>query len=135
VIKITVIKMVLNQHSKLILCLILVFQLGYLGKKMRFSPAILVRAFSTNVAVQESLPEEVVEASFMIKSASIKEFSLSKGLNADPLFKERMIEYLYPVRFSESSSVLVARTEEMKFEPCKVLEVKKSIGIYDCTNK
>lgn len=118
-----------------VLYLILLVQLVALGKKMKFSVAILTHAFSTNVAVIESLPSDVVDASALISRHSIKDFALSKTLGSDHLFRQRIVEYNYPARFNVNSTTMIAKTDEKEFSGCKEIDVKNSIGVYDCTQK
>lgn len=124
------------------LYLLLLAQLIGLSQLAGFSTNILRNAFAPEVALEESLSRSVLEASELFKKHSVTDFAISQKDLKDSLFKFRMIEYHYPIRFHNRSSVVVTQVASVlasnideEFERCTLLERKKYLAMVKCEYK
>mgnify|MGYP003389131215 CR=1 FL=1 len=111
-----------------LICLIKLFHIGYY--RGNFSTNFLLHSFEKNFANNVAVNENILEAHGLIKKSKITNFTLSNKLILSGYFRQRIVEFSYPIRFEKNSRFIVALTDS-KIN-CKVKLESEKIKLYEC---
>ena len=111
-----------------IICLIKLFHIGYY--RVNFSTYLLLHAFEKDFANNLAVSDNVLEAHQLIKQSSIPDFNLSNNLILNDYFKQRIVEFSYPIRLNENSKFIIAPSD-LKLN-CKINLESERIKLYEC---
>jgi hypothetical protein len=94
---------------------------------------ILDDPFNNQVAINRSyLPREVLTIDQLAKTEGLKDFRLGSKLKSDPLIYQRTIEFLYPIKESETSSILFEFFDAPVDESCRLFANVQKLALYEC---
>ena len=82
--------------------------------------------FANNLAVNQN----VLEAHGLIKKSNIADFNLSNNLNLSGYFRQRIVEFSYPIRFNKNSKFIIALSDSRL--NCKVKLESERIKLHEC---
>ena len=89
--------------------------------------------FNNQVAIDRSyLPGEVLTINQLAKTKGLKDFRLGSKLKSDPLIYQRTIEFLYPIKESETSPILFEFLDASVDESCRLLANVQKVALYEC---
>ena len=109
-----------------------IFQIYYLfDKRSNFQTEILKNPFKRDSHANLTLPDIVIEANQILKSKNIISFNLSENIKKDMYLYQRIIEFNYPIKFSENSKFFITPFEENK-KNCEKISEKKLVSLYKC---
>ena len=111
-----------------IICLIKLFHIGYY--RINFSTNLLFHAFEKDYANNLAVSDNVLEAHELIKKSNILDFNLSNNLNLNSYFRQRIVEFSYPIRFNKNSKFLIALSDSNL--NCKVILESERIKLHEC---
>ena len=111
-----------------IICLIKLFHIGYY--RINFSSNLLFHAFEIDFANNLAVTEDVLEAHELIKKSKIPDFNLSKNLNLNNYFRQRIVEFSYPIRFNKNSKFVIALPDSKL--NCKIKLESERIKLHEC---
>jgi len=111
-----------------IICLIKLFHIGYY--RINFSSNLLLHAFEKDFANNLAVTEDVLEAHELIKKSKIPDFNLSKNLNLNNYFRQRIVEFSYPIRFNKNSKFVIALPDSKL--NCKIKLESERIKLHEC---
>lgn len=111
-----------------LICLIKLFHIGYY--RIHFSPNLLFHTFERDFANNKAVSDIVLEANQLIEKAKIVDFNLSNNLILDDYFKQRIVEFSYPIRLNENSKFIIAPSD-LKLN-CKINLESERIKLYEC---
>ena len=72
----------------------------------------------------------MLEAYQLIKKSKIPDFNLSNNLNLSGYFRQRIVEFSYPIRFDKNSKFVIALSDSRL--NCKVKLESERIKLYEC---
>ena len=122
------------KNNKLIIFFFIlgIFQIYYLfDKRSNFQIEILKNPFKRDSHANLTLPDIVIEANQILKSKNIISFNLSENIKKDMYLYQRIIEFNYPIKFSENSKFFITPFEENK-KNCEKISEKKLVSLYKC---
>ena len=111
-----------------IICLIKLFHIGYF--RVNFSTNLLFNSFEKDFANNSAVNENILEAHGLIKKSNISAFNLSNNLILSGYFRQRIVEFSYPIRFDKSSKFIVALSNSKI--SCKIKLQSEKIKLYEC---
>ena len=111
-----------------IICLIKLFHIGYY--RVNFSTNLLFHSFEKDFANNLAVTENVLEAHELIKKSNIHDFNLSNNLNLSSYFRQRIVEFSYPIRFNKNSKFIIALSDSNL--NCKVKLESERIKLHEC---
>ena len=111
-----------------IICLIKLFHIGYY--RINFSTNLLFHAFKKDFANNLAVTENVLEAHELIKKSDIHDFNLSNNLNLSSYFRQRIVEFSYPIRFNKNSKFVIALPDSKL--NCKIKLESERIKLHEC---
>ena len=111
-----------------IICLVKLFHIGYY--RVNFSTNLLLHSFDKDFANNLAVNQNVLEAHGLIKKSNIPDFNLSNNLNLSGYFRQRIVEFSYPVRFDENSKFIIALSDSRI--NCKIKIESERIRIHEC---
>ncbi len=111
-----------------IICLIKLFHIGYY--RINFSSNLLLHAFEKDFANNLAVTEDVLEAHELIKKSKIPDFNLSNNLNLNNYFRQRIVEFSYPIRFNKNSKFVIALPDSKL--NCKIKLESERIKLHEC---
>ena len=111
-----------------LICLIKLFHIGYY--RIHFSPNLLFHAFERDFANNKAVSDIVLEANQLIEKAKIVDFNLSNNLILNDYFKQRIVEFSYPIRLNKNSKFIIAPSD-LKLN-CKINLESERIKLYEC---
>ena len=112
----------------LLVCVLKLFHIGY--KRVHFSTDLLFNAFVKNFGSEMALQEYVLEANKLIIDNQLINFDLSNNLKSNGYFKQRIVEFSYPVKLSEKSKFKITYLKEKV--NCNLLSKSKKFKLYEC---
>jgi hypothetical protein len=107
----------------------IVLLLAAFASQWQGSRSVMASAFTPG-AGSDALPPRVVAIRALIEQHP-GDFQLSPGLQ-DRETWQRTVEYLYPVRVSESSRRVLAASGDAAMSACRLVESAGDIALYDC---
>ncbi len=111
-----------------IICLIKLFHICYY--RINFSSNLLFHAFEKDFANNLAVTEDVLEAHELIKKSKIPDFNLSNNLNLNNYFRQRIVEFSYPIRFNKNSKFVIALPDSKL--NCKIKLESERIKLHEC---
>ena len=99
--------------------------------RSNFQIEILKNPFKRDSHANLTLPDIVIEANQILKSKNIISFNLSENIKKDMYLYQRIIEFNYPIKFSENSKFFITPFEENK-KNCEKISEKKLVSLYKC---
>tara|TARA_B100000470_G_C19587440_1_gene300596 strand:+ start:225 stop:608 length:384 start_codon:yes stop_codon:yes gene_type:complete len=111
-----------------LICLIKLFHIGYY--RIHFSPNLLFHTFERDFANNKAVSDIVLEANQLIEKAKIVDFNLSNNLILNDYFKQRIVEFSYPIRLNKNSKFIIAPSD-LKLN-CKINLESERIKLYEC---
>ena len=112
----------------LLICLIKLFHIGYY--RINFSTNLLFYTFKKDFANNQAVSDNVLEAYQLIRKSKISNFNLSNKLYSNGYFKQRIVEFSYPIRLDTNSQFVLALSDSRL--TCKVKLESKRIKLYEC---
>jgi len=112
----------------LLICLIKLFHIGYY--RINFSTNLLFYTFKKDFANNQAVSDNVLEAYQLIRKSKISNFNLSNKLYLNGYFKQRIVEFSYPIRLDTNSQFVLALSDSRL--TCKVKLESKRIKLYEC---
>ena len=112
----------------LLICVLKLFHIGY--KRVHFSTDLLFNSFVKNFGSEMALQEYVLEANKLIIDNQLINFDLSNNLKSNGYFKQRIVEFSYPVKLSEKSKFKITNLKEKV--NCNLLSKSKKFKLYEC---
>ena len=112
----------------LLACAIKLFHIGY--KRVHFSTDLLFNSFVKNFGSEMALQDYVLEANKLITDNQLINFDLSNNLKSNGYFKQRIVEFSYPVKLSEKSKFKITNLKEKV--NCNLLSKSKKFKLYEC---
>ena len=111
-----------------VICLIKLFHIGYY--RINFSTNLLFYTFKKDFANNQAVSDNVLEAYQLIRKSKISNFNLSNKLYLNGYFKQRIVEFSYPIRLDANSQfVLALLNEELS---CSVRLKTQRLKLYEC---
>ena len=110
------------------ICLIKLFHIGYY--RINFSTNLLFYTFKKDFANNQAVSDNVLEAYQLIRKSKISNFNLSNKLYLNGYFKQRIVEFSYPIRLDTNSQFVLALSDSRL--TCKVKLESKRIKLYEC---
>ena len=111
-----------------VICLIKLFHIGYY--RINFSTNLLFYTFKKDFANNQAVSDNVLEAYQLIRKSKISDFNLSNKLYSNGYFKQRIVEFSYPIRLDANSQFVLASSDSRL--TCKVKLESKRIKLYEC---
>ena len=111
-----------------VICLIKLFHIGYY--RINFSTNLLFYTFKKDFANNQAVSDNVLEAYQLIRKSKISNFNLSNKLYLNGYFKQRIVEFSYPIRLDANSQFVLALSDSRL--TCKVKLESKRIKLYEC---
>ena len=111
-----------------VICLIKLFHIGYY--RINFSTNLLFYTFKKDFANNQAVSDNVLEAYQLIRKSKIYDFNLSNKLYSNGYFKQRIVEFSYPIRLDTNSQFVLALSDSRL--TCKVKLESKRIKLYEC---
>ena len=111
-----------------IICLIKLFHIGYY--RINFSTNLLFHSFEEDFANNLAVTENVLEADELIKKSNIPDFNLSNNLYSSGYFRQRIVEFSYPIRFNKNSKFVIDLYDSKL--NCNVILESERIKLYEC---
>ena len=111
-----------------VICLIKLFHIGYY--RINFSTNLLFHAFEKDFANNQAVSDNVLETYQLIKQSKIPDFNLSNNLNLSGYFRQRIVEFSYPIRFDKNSKFVIALSDSRL--NCKIKLESERIKLYEC---
>ena len=112
----------------LLICLIKLLHIGYY--RINFSTNLLFYTFKKDFANNQAVSDNVLEAYQLIRKSKISNFNLSNKLYLNGYFKQRIVEFSYPIRLDTNSQFVLALSDSRL--TCKVKLESKRIKLYEC---
>ena len=94
------------------------------------NPNLLFQAFERDSGKNKAVSDIVLEANQLIKKAKIVDFNLSNSFISNAYFKQRIVEFSYPIRLNENSKFIIAPSD-LKLN-CKINLESERIKLYEC---
>ena len=110
------------------ICLIKLLHIG--SQRIHFSPNILFHSFEKNYSDNLAVSDIIIEGNKLIKKINKSNFNLSNKLYSDGYFRQRIIEFSYPIRLDANSQFVLALSDSRL--TCKVKLESKRIKLYEC---
>ena len=111
-----------------IICLIKLFHIGYY--RINFSTNLLFYTFKKDFANNQAVSDNVLEAYQLIRKSKISDFNLSNKLYSNGYFKQRIVEFSYPIRLDANSQFVLALSDEEL--NCGVRLKTQRLKLYEC---
>ena len=121
-------KNLLFLFAVLSICLIKLLHIG--SQRIHFSPNILFHSFEKNYADNLAVSDIIIEGNKLIKKNNKSNFNLSNKLYSNGYFKQRIVEFSYPIRLDTNSQFVLALSDSRL--TCKVKLESKRIKLYEC---
>ena len=112
----------------LLICLIKLFHIGYY--RINFSTNLLFYTFKKDFANNQAVSDNVLEAYQLIRKSKISDFNLSNKLYSNGYFKQRIVEFSYPIRLDANSQFVLALSHEEV--SCSVRLKTQRLKLYEC---
>ena len=112
----------------LLICLIKLFHIGYY--RINFSTNLLFYTFKKDFANNQAVSDNVLEAYQLIRKSKISNFNLSNKLYLNGYFRQRIVEFSYPIRFDANSQFVLALSHEEL--SCSVRLKTQRLKLYEC---
>ncbi len=112
----------------LLVCIIKLFHIGY--KRVHFSSDLLINSFKENYGKEVVLEKNILEANKLILDNKIKNFNLSSNLKLNHYFKQRIVEFSYPVKLNKNSKFIITSNKENL--NCKLKSTSEKLKLYEC---
>jgi hypothetical protein len=91
-----------------------------------------VKDLQTPLAGEYVLPPEVQVMIALLRTSRVETFRYSAAIQANLLFRQRLVEGAYPLRVTETSHFLVYFLDEPMPGVCKTLAVREGVAIAHC---
>ena len=111
-----------------VICLIKLFHIGYY--RINFSTNLLFYTFKKDFANNQAVSDNVLEAYQLIRKSKISDFNLSNKLYSNGYFKQRIVEFSYPIRLDANSQFVLALSHEEL--SCSVRLKTQRLKLYEC---
>ena len=111
-----------------VICLIKLFHIGYY--RINFSTNLLFYTFKKDFANNQAVSDNVLEAYQLIRKSKISNFNLSNKLYLNGYFKQRIVEFSYPIRLDANSQFVLALSHEEV--SCSVRLKTQRLKLYEC---
>ncbi len=111
-----------------VICLIKLFHIGYY--RINFSTNLLFYTFKKDFANNQAVSDNVLEAYQLIRKSKISNFNLSNKLYLNGYFKQRIVEFSYPIRLDTNSQFVLALSHEEL--SCSVRLKTQRLKLYEC---
>ena len=110
------------------ICLIKLIHIG--SQRINFSPNIFFNSFEKNYADNLAVSDIIIEGNKLIKKINKSNFNLSNKLYSDGYFRQRIIEFSYPIRLDANSQFVLALSHEEL--SCNVRLKTQRLKLYEC---
>ena len=110
------------------ICLIKLFHIG--SQRINFSPNIFFHSFEKNYGDNLAVSDIVIEGNKLIKKINKSNFNLSNKLYSNSYFKQRIVEFSYPIRLDANSQFVLALSHEEL--SCSVRLKTQRLKLYEC---
>ena len=119
--------------TKFFLLILCVLQIFYIFQyRSGFQLEVIKNPFKKNSGIYYAVSSEVIESRDIIEKNQLKSFNLSKKLKENTYLYQRIIEFNYPLRLTESSKYIFYLNDEIIPDYCEVLEASESLKITKC---
>jgi hypothetical protein len=105
------------------------FQLGY---KILAEEKIAGSAFLPSSGIVESVSPELISMKSWAKKYRIKNFTVTEELDNVGFYKERIAEFLYPIRAEKNSPWIFASSHFQAPPKCHLKEKESGVALYEC---
>ncbi len=112
----------------IIVCVLKLVQIGY--SRINFSTDILLNSFKKNYGEHIALKKDIIEAKKLLIENEITNFNLSEELMSNGYFKQRIVEFSYPIRLNETSKAVISLRN--KSNKCKLKSKLNDLKLYEC---
>ena len=110
------------------ICLIKLLHIG--TQRIHFSPNILFHSFEKNYNDNLAVFDIIIEGNKLVKKINKSNFNLSNKLYSDGYFRQRIIEFSYPIRLDANSQFVLALSHEEL--SCGVRLKTQRLKLYEC---
>ena len=113
---------------------LILLQLTLIAHRVNFSFNTFSNFYIKNIAIKESVRDySVVETAEYIKKNKLKDFTFKNFENSesDESFKERLISFVYPIKFFGNSKNIISKEKIIKSN-CKIKLELTNVNIYEC---
>ena len=110
------------------ICLIKLLHIG--SQRINFSPNIFLHSFEKNYGDNLAVLDIVIEGNKLIKKINKSNFNLSNKLYLNGYFKQRIVEFSYPIRLDTNSQFVLALSHEEL--SCSVRLKTQRLKLYEC---
>ena len=106
-------------------------------RSLNFSPNLLINSFEQNAGEKSSLGffgDDFIKIRNFFLSKNILKFKLSNEIikNEDQLSYLNIIQFNYPIKMEQSSTILLTYNTENAQPDCELLYPTKNYNIYEC---
>jgi hypothetical protein len=119
----------LFQLLSYLLAMLVFFQLGY---KILGEEKIAGSAFLPSSGIAESLAPELVTMKSWAEKYRINHFTVTEELDQIGFYKERVAEFLYPIRIEKNSPWIFASSHFQAPPQCHLKEKESGVALYEC---
>ena len=126
--------MIKRSHLSIIISVIILLQLVLISHRVSFDLNILINFYKPNVAIKKSVKDQrVFKLSRFIIDSNLKDFNFSnfQDTEEDESIKERLISYIYPIKYAETSKNIIS-LKEIKNQDCIERFTYSNIFLYEC---
>ena len=110
------------------ICLIKLIHIG--SQRINFSPNIFFHSFEKSYGDNLAVSDMIIEGNKLIKKNNKSNFNLSNKLYSNGYFKQRIIEFSYPIKLDENSQFVLALSHEEL--SCGVRLKTQRLKLYEC---
>jgi len=105
------------------------FQLGY---KILSEEKITGSAFLPTSGITESLSPELIFMKSWAEKYRLNHFTVTEELDQIGFYKERVAEFLYPIRAEKKSPWMFASSHFQAPPKCHLKEKESGVALYEC---
>jgi hypothetical protein len=122
-----------NKKYRLILIIIIFIQLFYIStQRLDFKIRIIKNSFLKNFGAKYIMSNDLLELKNISDELKLTKFNISNNLENNAFFKQRSIEFLYPIKFDRNyNKIFYSINEELPIE-CTVQDKFKYFILIEC---
>ena len=122
-----------NKIIKLLLIILIFFQLLYVAnKRLSFKKEIFLNAFKKNFGSEYIISPDISELKDLSKNLKLNEINISKKLYDNVFFYQRSVEFLYPIKVTDKAKVTFYLIDESIEKNCEIIKSFKYLKAIKC---
>ena len=114
-----------------IIALLIFLQSLLIAHRVSFDFNILVNFFQKDAAINQSVKNiSAIKIKEFFEKNNIKQFYIDESLENDVEFYQRVIEYSFPIKFNNSSKIIISK--KSKIDDCEFIFRHKFRNVHEC---